>query len=740
MAFKTGNYSLLSKNTPLTLSTYTPASDWISITGAVTDQVIFLVSDAINGQYTIRTQFTRPGSENIYINWGDGTTDTISTTTATNTSHTYTSGGTACTRGYNTWKITISGDSGTRITESRFVQLSTEFSEYPCGLLQAWYGNNTVTTMQSYFNEANSTPLVPFFTYLEYVRCPEGMTSSTALAQTFQQACKQLQKVDLPTSLSFLSSNGFELTFYECNALVEISDIPSDMTGITSLDQTFFNCYSLQKINFLGSSLPLVTTLNRAFQNNSALGYLNLPSLPECTNWTLTFTGCRSIRFINVPTLKNGVTHTFSSTFNNCSKLQGVNIDPNFTGTMVADAMFNGCQSLPIVNLPNNCNITTYSSTFSGCRNLKQVSIPMNASGTTTFATMFNECNLLQSFTFPTTPPSTSVPLNSMFTNCFNIDSITIPTGYTLTTLQSTFQGCVQLTNIVLPNNTQNGITTMQNMCNGCSALQTITMPTSMTSNGNLTGTFQNCYALKSVVFPTTMNSVTSAGNLFNSCYSLQTVTLPTSMSFLGASSTLTYTNMFADCRSIQEIVMPSTVSSSPVALISTQGMFNNCYSLKRVVLPPVTWTNTIQTATNTFSNCFTLTGITNLEYYGASGTTSTNYANGTTWGTGSRNILTLDFYCKFSKLELQGTGTGTDLSKLSTLRLRNGGSGQYGGTSPQINISFTNLSQAALVQVFNDLPTVTAKTINITSATGAAALTAGERAIATGKGWTIVG
>jgi len=49
-------------------------------------------------------------------------------------------------------------------------------------------------------------------------------------------------------------------------------------------------------------------------------------------------------------------------------------------------------------------------------------------------------------------------------------------------------------------------------------------------------------------------------------------------------------------------------------------------------------------------------------------------------------------------------------------------------------------LGQAALVQVFNDLPTITAKTINITGASGAAALTAPERAIATGKGWTITG
>jgi len=76
----------------------------------------------------------------------------------------------------------------------------------------------------------------------------------------------------------------------------------------------------------------------------------------------------------------------------------------------------------------------------------------------------------------------------------------------------------------------------------------------------------------------------------------------------------------------------------------------------------------------------------------------------------------------------------------LTSLRLRNNGAGQYGGTSPQIDIRFNKLGQAALVQVFNDLPTITAKTIDITGCSGASSLTAGERAIATGKGWTITG
>lgn len=738
MAFQTGSYNLITKNVPITPKVYTPAPDWVSITGAVTNQVIFLVNDATNGQYTIRTQFTRPASENIYINWGDGTTDTVSTTTATSTSHTYTSGGTACSRGYNTWKITISGDSGTRITEARFVQLSTEFSEYPSGLLQAWYGDNTVTTMASYFNE-QGTPTPPQFTYLEYVRCPEGMTSSTALDRAFF-LCRQLQKVDLPTSLSFLGGTALEQTFYECNSLFEISDFPANMTGITSFDQTFFRCFSLERIIFLASELPNINTMNRTFQECLSLGELALPSIPNNTNWGLTFVSCRSLRFINIPIIKNGVTHTFSSCFSNCFRLQSVNLDPNTTGTMIIDQMFNACSSITTVTLPPNANVTTYSATFNGCSNLKTVSLPMNATNVTTFSSCFNACLNLQSITLPTTAPSTNVSFATAFQNCYNLDEVIFPSTYQINNLSSTFTNASLIKNISLPNNAQNTLTTMNAMCNNCYSLETITMPTQMTGNTTLTSAFQNCTSLKSCILPSSLPAVTTMSNMFNTCSSLQTVTMPTSAALLGSNSSIAYTNLFAQCYSLKEVVMPTTVSNTQSAGLVTTGMFLNCYSLKSVSLPTGGWSSSLTTATNTFANCYALTGITNIEYYGNSGTTTTNYVGATTWGTGSRNILSLDFYCKFSKLELQGTGTGVNLSKLNSLRLRNGGSGQYGGTSPQIDISYTNLSQAALVQVFNDLPTVTAKTINITSATGAAALTAGERAIATGKGWTITG
>jgi len=92
---------------------------------------------------------------------------------------------------------------------------------------------------------------------------------------------------------------------------------------------------------------------------------------------------------------------------------------------------------------------------------------------------------------------------------------------------------------------------------------------------------------------------------------------------------------------------------------------------------------------------------------------------------------------CRLTKISLQGANTYK--TALTSLRLTNPNS-TFTGTTQQVNVSYTNLSQAALVQLFTDLPTLTGKGINITGATGAAALTAADRLIATSKGWTITG
>lgn len=59
--------------------------------------------------------------------------------------------------------------------------------------------------------------------------------------------------------------------------------------------------------------------------------------------------------------------------------------------------------------------------------------------------------------------------------------------------------------------------------------------------------------------------------------------------------------------------------------------------------------------------------------------------------------------------------------------------------TAPQINVQYTGLGRAALVQLFNDLPTVSGgQIINAVGCSGTSDLTDVDKSIATDKGWTI--
>jgi hypothetical protein len=169
--------------------------------------------------------------------------------------------------------------------------------------------------------------------------------------------------------------------------------------------------------------------------------------------------------------------------------------------------------------------------------------------------------------------------------------------------------------------------------------------------------------------------------------------------------------------------------------------MFQNCYTLKTIKWFSTTNTpNSITFAagglTNVILNCVSLIDFTN--YSNLSGTQSGLLTwDSAAWFTFQLVGLTASQrYNKFVH-----AGNVISRSNLQNLRLTaTAATAQYAGTSPQIDVSYTNMGQAALAQLFVDLPTLASKTINITSATGAAALTAGERAVATGKGWTITG
>ena len=180
-------------------------------------------------------------------------------------------------------------------------------------------------------------------------------------------------------------------------------------------------------------------------------------------------------------------------------------------------------------------------------------------------------------------------------------------------------------------------------------------------------------------------------------------------------------TYLFNACIQLKNITLPE------LNVTSLLSAFSACNNLKTVTLPNL---NSVTTATNMFYNCYGLDTINNVENLGSK-TDDVAMSNILFYGL---SIKSLSIEAKLTQFEVFGYSTYS--SKITSLRLTNTGS-LFTGTAPQIDISYTDLNDTAINQVFTDLPTLVSKTINISGASGSATC---DRSIATGKGWTVTG
>lgn len=708
-------------------------SDWIAITDTP-NEVQFLVCDTGAKAFTILTSFIQNSGTNIYIDWGDGVIDTISTTTASR-DHVYSTGGTPCSRGYNTWKIRIYGDPTCVITNAKHLVNFTETGGstfYNIGLLEAYFGDGTCSTNAFYTNYfTSSTTTIPNGTFqlLEYVKLPATVTWVSQMFQMFQN-CTALAKVIMPTSAANLTNCGTAFSF--CVNLLDVT-FPSNATGISNLSSAFTNCSNLRSITF-PPTLNSCSSMASMCTACSSLKNLTIPSVNLVTSFASAFSTCNSLQWIKFnslpspPSPSTGI--TFSNTFQGSAQLQNVYFPSTCSSNAVysAGSLFSGCFSLKNIIFPTNFNVSSLNAGFQNCYSLTNVTFQSASPSLVDLSSCFSGCSLLRTITLPTTVGST-IALTSTFASCMSLSSITIPSGWQISSLSGTFQFCYNITSINLPNNAQNNCTTMASMANSCHKLNSIVMPTSLNTVGAMNGIFGSCYELTSVTFPSTMNTATAINGGFSSCYKLTSVTLPTSMS-----ACTNFANMFQACFSIENITMPATVS---VNTTSYAQLVDTCPSLKTLTLP-TTQTSLLTAAQNIFNACGNLITINNLGKMGSlTATPLVLMSNNTSPGVGTNLLTTLSISCPLSKFDWSGSSTAANFNKLNSLRLLNAGTGQYTGTSPQINVAFCDLGIAALNQLFTDLPTVTSKTINISSCTGAAGCT---RSIATSKGWTIIG
>lgn len=410
---------------------------------------------------------------------------------------------------------------------------------------------------------------------------------------------KALMSMMVLLSYTFVAKAGFEVdgVFY---------DITSDSTVAVTYKQDKYGNPDSEN-EYSGSIIiPETITYNNKVYTVTCIGYgafyynaryMTSISIPRTITriGEIAFDGCDNLRSVYLEDLEawckvdfmyDVYTYGPSSPFNRSGARLYLNgeevkdlVIPNSV-TRIGRAVFDGCKSITSVTIPNS--VTEIGQlAFSGCNNIAAVHITdLSAWCNINFEGFIHIMGL--------EPLHTSNPLSyggRLYLNGKEITEVEIPNS--VSKLYATFNGCVSLTHVTIPNSVTSIANSAFYRCSnlknvafsdsvmsigdyafsGCSSLTSVIMPNSMTSIGE--NVFRDCSNLKNVTFS---ESMTSTGySTFWGCSALTSVTLPKSL-------TCIYYDTFVNCSSLENITIPNSVTSIK------DWAFHHCENLKTVI------------------------------------------------------------------------------------------------------------------------------------------------------------
>ena len=270
---------------------------------------------------------------------------------------------------------------------------------------------------------------------LKSVKLPESITSIGASAFAH---CTSLTSIELPESVTSIGDR----VFYCCSNL-EAVKLPE---GTKTISEYFFSgCTNLKSITIPSS----VTTISVGALNSTPFEEIIVssdnPNYMAIDNCLYTKDGTTLIKSANITSivLPSEVTTVSDYAFYNCDNLQNVELPESIT--KIGQYAFYDCDNLQNVELPESITkIEQYS--FYDCNNLKYITMPC-VENIGTYA--FYKCNSLESLEMPVV---TDID-DYAFQYCISLNNVDF--GDKLKSIGvSSFESCVQLTRLILPNST----------------------------------------------------------------------------------------------------------------------------------------------------------------------------------------------------------------------------------------------------------------------------------------------
>ena len=497
---------------------------------------------------------------------------------------------------------------------------------------------------------------------LEYISLPKKLKT---IPQWMCAQCPKLASIIIPDSVTSISS----YAFYQCTALSNVV-IPANVTTIGS--SVFYNCNSALVLyveeGSKAESYAIDNNITYAYitetETNSDYEYetlangtlritkyvgveanITIPSQIEGSIVTeigdSVFAGNTKITDVSLP---NSIVKLGTKVFSNCTSLKTITC-PDSISSMGTE-VFSGCTKLTTVKLPSSLTGLS-ANTFQGCSNLTDVTLGSKVTSIGKYA--FSGCIALETMELPTSVTTlgeyafadcTSLKIMELsesvdtlgkyaFSGCSGLESITIMDKWMWSIPINAFEGCTNLSEIIVNDENTRFKSIEGILCQGTTLYYcpmgllngTFEIPSGITSIS--TGAFGGSKTLTSITIPSCVKSI--ASDTFANCDALEKFIVAEGNEYFTAvdgvllnkdktqikaypcgkkgnyiipdSITSLSTSNFAGSKGLTGITIPEGITTLPVSL------FADCSALSKVEIA-----STVTTLkANVFSGCTAL-------------------------------------------------------------------------------------------------------------------------------------
>jgi surface protein len=323
----------------------------------------------------VKLPLVSSGTYGFVVQWGDGTSDTITTWSQSETTHTYSNIG--------TYTVTITG------------------------VIAGWKFNNTLDRLK----------LMSIQSF--------GSLNLGNLDSCFY-GCVNLNLTTVSDVLNLTGTTILINLFRGCSALTTVNKINEwNVSNITSMDLTFDGCTNFNQ-NIGSWNVSNVTSMIAMFRNvktNFSSTNIGSWNVLNVTVMEAMFSGCTNFNQ-NISSWNVSKVTSMYFTFNDCT-----NFNQNIGSWDVSNvtsmiAMFRNVKtnfSSTNIGSWNVSNVTVMEAMFSGCTNFNQNISSWNVSKVTSMGDVFQNCtNFNQNISSWNVSNVTS--MNRMFQNCINFN------------------------------------------------------------------------------------------------------------------------------------------------------------------------------------------------------------------------------------------------------------------------------------------------------------------------------